>query len=319
MGFSLIGTGSAYPARKVTNDELARLVDTSDEWIHTRTGIKERYILTDETLADLAYNAAQSALLDAGIGADELDLILCATIRGDYFSPSLSCMVQQRLNANCACMDINAACSGFIYAMDVADGYFARKRVKKVLIVAADAMSKLVDWADRATCVLFGDGAAAAVLCEGDDLLSLRLTASGDTETLLIPNVEGNCPFATKESKPPYLHMNGQDVYKFAVYSLCDNLAAVIEEAGLSQEEIDYVLPHQANSRIIEAVKSRLNIGDERVLSNIERCGNTSAAGIPGLLDKGNRTHVFHKGDILALCAFGGGFVTGACVLRWGK
>ncbi|HMM32889.1 MAG TPA: 3-oxoacyl-ACP synthase, partial [Clostridia bacterium] len=194
MGFSLIGTGSAYPARRVTNDELSKLVDTSDEWIRTRTGVKERRVLTNETLGDIAYEAAKRALADAGIEPKELDLIVCATIRNDYITPSLACVLQKRLGASCMSLDINAACSGFLYALDVADGYFARKRVKKALVVAAEAMSKMVDWTDRATCVLFGDGAGAAVLTEGDDLLSLRVSADGNTESLGIPNIEGKSP-----------------------------------------------------------------------------------------------------------------------------
>ncbi len=319
MSFSLIGTGSAYPARSVTNDELSQLVDTSDAWIKTRTGVRDRHILGDETLTQIVHRAAQLALEDAGVAPQELDLILCATVRNDYITPSMACVLQKNLGASCISMDVNAACSGFLYAMDVADGYFARKRVKKVLVVAAEAMSKLADWKDRATCVLFGDGAGAVVLSEGDDLLSLRITASGNTESLYIPHVEGNCPFTQHAKTQPFVYMNGQDVYKFAVSSLCHDLTAVIEDAGLSQEEIDYVLPHQANSRIIDAAKGRLRIDPERYLTNIEHFGNTSAASIPILLDECNRAQIFRKGDLLAFSAFGGGFTTGACVLRWSK
>ncbi len=317
MGFSLIGTGSAYPARRVTNDELSRLVDTSDEWIRSRTGVCERRVLTGESLTDIAHDAAVRALQDAGVEPGELDLIVCATIRNDYITPSLACVLQKRLGASCVAMDINAACSGFLYALDVADGYFARRRVKKALVVAAEAMSKLVDWTDRATCVLFGDGAGAAVLAEGDDLLSLRISASGNTESLGIPNIEGDSPFSENMGKRPHVFMNGQDVYKFAVNALCRDLEAVIEAAGIRREDIAYVLPHQANSRIIDAAISKLGIAAEKYLVNIERFGNTSAASIPILLDEFRRKNAFHPGDLLALSAFGGGFTTGACVLRW--
>jgi 3-oxoacyl-[acyl-carrier-protein] synthase-3 len=317
MSFSLIGTGSAYPARRVTNDELAMLVDTSDEWIRTRTGVHERRVLTSESLGDIAYDAALHALKDAGVAPDELDLIVCATIRNDYISPSLACVLQKRLGAACVSMDVNGACSGFLYALDVVDGYFARKRAKKVLVVAAEAMSKMLDWTDRATCVLFGDGAGAAVLAEGSDLLSIRLSASGNTESLGIPNIEGNCPFSLRQGRSQHVFMNGQDVYKFAVNALCGELEAVIADAGVRQEEIAYVLPHQANSRIIEAAINKLSIGREKYLTNIERFGNTSAASIPILLDECRRKNLFHPGDLLALSAFGGGFTTGACVLRW--
>lgn len=319
MSFSITGTGSAHPKRVVTNDELSAMVDTSDEWIRTRTGVQERRVLTDETLVDIALLAAKRALEDAGVTADELDLILCATIRSDYITPTMACTLQKELGATCPAMDINAACSGFLYALDVADGYFARKRVKKVLVVAAEAMSKMADWEDRATCVLFGDAAGAAVLGEGEDLLSLKVTASGNGEHLFIPNVQGNSPFSSQQRRGPYVYMNGQEVYKFAVSSICQDLAAVISAAGLQQGQIHHVLPHQANSRIIEAAKGRLNIPADRYHMNIARFGNTSAASIPVLMDELSRAGTFKKGEYLALSAFGGGFTTGACVLRWCK
>lgn len=319
MSFSILGTGSAYPKRVVTNDELSAMVETSDEWIKTRTGVSERRVLTDETLIDIALSAAKRALDDAGVSPGDLDLILCATIRNEYITPTLACVLQKELGATCPAMDINAACSGFLYALDIADGYFARRRVQKVLVVAAEAMSKMADWTDRATCVLFGDAAGAAVLGEGEDLLSLKITASGNDEHLVIPHVQGNSPFSSVEPRDPYVYMNGQEVYKFAVSSICQDLAAVIAAAGLEQEQIHHVLPHQANSRIIEAAKGRLNIPADRYHMNIARFGNTSAASIPVLMDELSRTGTFKKGEFLALSAFGGGFTTGACVLRWCK
>lgn len=319
MSFTIMGTGSAYPARAVTNSELARLVDTNNDWIVSRTGVRERHVLTDETLEDIAYAAAERALLDAGIAPGELDFILCATIRNDFITPSLACMLQKRLGASCISMDINAACSGFLYALDVADGYFARRRVKKVLVVAAEAMSKMADWTERSTCVLFGDGAGAVVLGEGDGLLALRLSAAGNESSLNIPNTEGKSPFSTRQARPQFVYMNGQDVYKFAVGAICRDLEAVIAEAGVGEEEIAYVLPHQANLRIIDAAISKFNISREKYLVNIERFGNTSAASIPILLDESNRKNLFRDGDLLALSAFGGGFTSGACVLRWRK
>ncbi len=319
MSFSILGTGSAHPKRVVTNEELSTMVDTSDEWIRTRTGVQERRVLTDETLVDIALLAARRALDDAGVSSNELDLILCATIRNDYITPTMACMLQKELGATCPAMDINAACSGFLYALDVADGYFARKRVKKVLVVAAEAMTKMADWADRATCVLFGDAAGAVILGEGEDLLSLKVTASGNDEHLFIPNVQGNSPFSNQPRRDPYVYMNGQEVYKFAVASICQDLSAVISAAGLKQEQVHHVLPHQANSRIIEAAKGRLNIPADRYHMNIARFGNTSAASIPVLMDELSRAGTFKKGEYLALSAFGGGFTTGACVLRWCK
>jgi 3-oxoacyl-[acyl-carrier-protein] synthase-3 len=319
MSFNIIGTGSAYPLCAKSNDELSQYVETSDEWISTRTGIKSRYISTSESISDFAEQAAIHALENADTSPEELDLIICATIRGDFMTPSLACVLQKRLGATCPAFDVNAACTGFIYALDIAVGYFARKRAKKILIVAAEEMSKLVDWKDRSTCVLFGDGAGAAVLSEGDGLLSIKLSASGSEDVLRINSTAGNSPFSEISALDPYLFMNGKEVYKFAVAAMCGDLEEVIREAGLSQQDIDFVLPHQANSRIIETAKSKLNIPAERYRTNIERFGNTSSASIPILLDELNRAGELEPGNLLALSAFGGGLTTGACVIQWKK
>lgn len=321
MSFTIIGTGSAYPSCVKTNDDLSKLVDTSDEWIKTRSGISRRHICTDETITDLSVKAALSALENAGVSAQELDLIICSTVRGDYFTPSLACLVQMHINASCPAFDLNGACTGFIYALDVALGYFARKKAKKILIISAETMSKMIDWTDRATCVLFGDGAGAVVLSEGDDLLSIKLTADGNDKMLLIPSVEGDCPYSLHKDnkKNSYIYMQGQEVFKFAVNAICADLKDVIEEANITEEDIDYVLLHQANMRIIDAAKNKLNIAKEKYLANIEEYGNTSSATIPILLDESNRNNLFKKGDILAFSAFGGGLTTGACVIRWNK
>ncbi len=317
MSFKIIGTGSAHPAMAQTNDDLAKFMDTSDEWIYTRTGIKSRYVCTDETITDVAAEAGRAALENAGIRPDELDYIICTTIRGDCFTPSLACVIQKRLGARCPAFDLNAACSGFIYALDVADGFLARGRTKKILIVSCENMSKMLDWNDRSTCVLFGDGAGAVVLEQGDNLLSLYLSAQGDDEVMFIPNVSGNSPFNKTEKPDSYLTMHGQDVYKFAVNAMEHDLRKVIEDAGLKQDEVDHVLPHQANIRIINTAKKKLEIPEDRYHTNIERYGNVSSAAIPILMDELNRANAFKSGDILALSAFGGGLTTGACVLRW--
>lgn len=315
--FSIIGTGSALPVCVKTNTDLAAYVNTTDEWITTRTGIRERHICTTETLSDLAEQAARNALEMAGVLPEELDMILCATIRGDTITPSLACLVEEKIGASCPAFDLNAACSGFIYALDVAAGFFARKRVKKVLVIAAEAMSKMADWNDRSTCVLFGDGAGAVVLTEGESLLSVHLSATGNRDILYIPNVEGNCPFSEQKPQPSFLSMNGQEVYKFAVNALCSDLNTVISEAGLTSGDIDWVLPHQANIRIIETAQGRLDIPKEKVRVNIDRTGNTSASSILLLLDEMNRAGELQRGMHLALSAFGGGLTTAACVLRW--
>lgn len=319
MGFNIIGTGSAYPECAKTNEDLSGLVETSDEWISTRTGIKSRHVSTTETMTEYTSRAGRLALENAGITADDLDLIICATIRGDYITPSLGCMVQKELGASCPAFNVNAACSGFIYALDVALGYFARKKAKKILVVAAECMSKLVDWEDRSTCVLFGDGAGAVVLAEGDGLLSIKLSASGSKDFLKIDSAAGNSPFWQETELNPYLEMNGREVYKFAVSAMCSDLEEVIREAGLTVQDIDFVLPHQANMRIIETAKGKLGIPPERYRMNIERFGNTSSASIPILLDELNRAGELKSGSILAMTAFGGGMTTGACVIRWNK
>lgn len=318
MSFRIIGTGSAHPVHSVTNDNLAQIMETSDEWIYSRTGIKSRYVCTDETISDVAEAAGRAALENAGIDAAELDGIICSTIRGDYFTPSLACVVQERLGAHCPAFDLNAACSGFLYALDVADGFFVRKRVKKLLIVSCENMSKLLDWKDRSTCVLFGDGAGAAVLAEGGNLLSIRVAAYGNREIMFIPNVSGNSPFNRAPCPPSVLTWRGHDVYKYAVEEMSSQLKAAVRDAGLEEKDVTWVLPHQANLRIIDAAKKRTNIPAERFCTNISRYGNISSAAIPILMDELNRKNTFHSGDIVAMVAFGGGLTSGACVLRWG-
>lgn len=317
MSFRIAGTGSAYPDTFLTNNDIAKIVDTTDEWIYTRTGIKKRPIAEKVSLAQLSAQAAKRALEDAGSDPDELDLIICATVRADNIIPSLACSVQRLIGAKCPAFDINAACSGFIYSLAVANAFFALKKDSKVLVVAGDALSKVVDWRDRATCVLFGDAAGAVVLKRGDSLLSMHLSADGNEDVMNIPSSNGNCPFNMQEEREQYLHMNGQEVFKFAVSAMCADLEKAAAEAGVLLNDIDFVLPHQANQRIIEAAKARLNIPGERFLSNIEDFGNTSAASIPMLLDKLNRSGKLKNGQTLAMTAFGGGLTTGACILKW--
>lgn len=331
MSFTILGTGSALPGQIITNDALSQIVDTSDEWIRSRTGIAERRVCSTETAADLAYEAAINALQDSNCTANDLDMIICATISADYITPSMACVIQKRLGATCPAFDINAACTGFIYALDVAAGYFARKPDQKILVVAAEQMSRLVDWTDRSTCVLFGDGAAAAVLGKGDDLLAIQIGASGAIDPLYANNQQGNNPFVpqadTVQSETPdnevpfstYMKMDGQEVFRFAVTAMTKTVESVLQEANLQKEDIAYLLPHQANIRIIDSARNRLHLPPEKCLSNIANRGNTSAAGIAILLDEANKAGLFKKGDILAFTAFGGGLTTGACILRWGK
>ena len=212
MRFSILGTGKVVPEYILTNDELSTMVETNDEWIRTRTGIEERRVCKGETLTDLTVAAAKDALENAGVSPEQLDLIICSTMRGENITPSQGCVIQKEIGATCPAFDVNAACSGFIYALDIADGYFVRKKVKYVLVVSMDNLSNIIDWNDRSTCVLFGDGGAAAVLGEGDDLLSINLTASGNDEVLRIPHGSNSSPFYQHEEERAVLHMAGIEV-----------------------------------------------------------------------------------------------------------
>ncbi len=317
MSFEILGTGHYAPPRVVTNEELSTFLDTSDEWISRRVGVRQRRVCTTETAADLACRAALAALEMGRTDPGELDLILCATVSGDDVSPSMACTVQGRLGATCPAMDINAACSAFIYMLETAAGFFARGTVKKVLVVGAERMSRILDWEDRNTCVIFGDGAGALLLGPGEAYRSSKLYARGGDDVIKIPHFAGMSPFYENETKKPYVHMNGQETFKFAVNAMCRDLAEVIGKAGLRERDVAWVVPHQANIRIIEAAKKRLAIPPERFCSNIDRYGNTSAASIPILIDELNRSGKLGDGDYMALCSFGGGLSSAACIIRW--
>ncbi len=321
MSFIITGTGSCVPQIVLNNGMLTKIVDTSDEWITTRTGIKERRICDTETITTLAVEAAGQALADAGAAADSLDLILCTTVGGEYLTPSLACLVQQGLGAKCPAFDINAACSGFLYALEVAASFFDAGRARRVLIVSAETMSRYTDWSDRSTCVLFGDGAGAAVLDKGDGLLSIELHADGGAEHLNIPAPSGANPFAAvkRNARPSYLHMDGPEIYKFAVSNAGVNLESVIRKAGLAVKDIALFFLHQANLRIVDAIIRRLRQPKEKFPVTVNKYGNISSACIPVMLDEMNRGGKLHRGDRLALCAFGAGLTTGACVIRWEK
>ena len=292
---SFQGTGSFAPEKIVTNDDLSHMVETSDEWITKRVGVKERRVCTTETATDMGVAAAQRALEDAGVKPEELDLIIGASISADTISPGLAGMVQNRLGATCPCFDMNVACPGFLFALDVADGFFARGRVKKVLVVSSERMSGLIDWADRSTCVIFGDGAGIS-----------------------IPTKWDNSPFYENPLKKNVVNMQGQETYKFAVTSMVRDVRQVMEEAGITGEQVKAVIPHQANYRIINEARRRLpEIAPEKFLINIDRYGNTSSASEPILLDEANRQGLLQPGDYVVLTAFGGGLSTAACVIRW--
>lgn len=316
MSLKIIGTGRAVPKKIVSNDELSKFVDTNDEWISTRTGIRSRHVCTDESMTDLCEKAAKGAIVKASLKCDEIDYIICTTISGDYVTPSLACTVAQRLGINCPAFDINAACSGFIYALNVADGFLSINKAKNILIISAEMMSKHVDWNDRATCVLFGDGAGACVATQGNALKYINLTARGDVEILNLPSGSGNSPFSDKKELG-YLNMKGQDVFKFAVSMIDSQTKTALKDLNISADEIDYFVLHQANKRIIDFARTKLKQPEEKFPINIERYGNISSASIPIMLDEMIEEGKIEKGTKLLFSAFGGGLTTGTCVMIW--
>lgn len=320
MSFFIKGTGSALPVHTITNGDLAKLLDTSDEWISTRTGIRERRVITEETLTELAEEAARAAIEDSKTSPEEIDTVIVSTLRGDYLSPSMSCLIAKNLKIeNPRTLDINMACPGFIYALDVADAYFKSGKSENILIVCAESMSRLVDWTDRSICVLFGDGAGAAVLKKGDSLKSIRLTSDGDLERINLPARSGFNLYKGVVKTDSYLYMNGKEIYKFAVASSIADINSVISMAGVTPDDISLYLLHQANLRIIESVRQKLEQPPEKFPSNIGNRGNTSSASIPILLDELNKSKKIKNGSLIVLSAFGAGLSTGACVFEWNK
>lgn len=316
MSFRILGTGMSVPERIVKNDELANYVETNDEWIKQRVGIAERRVATTETCADMAEKAAKAALENAGVKPEELDLIIASTVSGDYASPSLSCLVQKRIGATCMAFDISAACSAFMFLLETAAGYFARGH-KKVLLVSSEKLSKLIDWSDRSTCVIFGDGAGAAVLGEGDSYFDSVFNVTGDDEVIRIPTYAGNSPFSALEPEKPVIHMAGQETFKYAVNAIVHDIKTLLERNSISPDEVKYVVPHQANKRIIDAASRRLGIPYEKFVVDIDKYGNTSSASLPIALDELWRSGELKRGDLVVFTAFGGGLADAACLIRW--
>ncbi len=316
--FHIIGTGMYVPERIVTNDELSTLVDTNDEWIKQRVGIAERRISTDEWTSDLAYKAALSALENANCKPEDLDYIITATVSGEYVSPSTACMVQKLLGATCPALEINAACSAFLFLLETAAGLFARKKANKILVIGAERLSGIMDWSDRGTCIIFGDGAGAAVLeSSADGYLDSVVTVQGNNEVITIPTAIGCSPFFTLENDTPYIHMMGQETFKYAVSSICNDVNTLLTQNNLTLDDISYIVPHQANKRIIDFAAKRLKVSEDKFYLNIERYGNTSSASIPIALDELNRSGKIKRGDYIILTAFGGGLANAACLIRW--
>ncbi|RBP92207.1 3-oxoacyl-[acyl-carrier-protein] synthase III [Cytobacillus firmus] len=310
MNAGIIGIGRYLPEKVVTNADLEKIVDTSDEWIRTRTGIEERRIADDSIdTSDMAYESALKALENAGIEAEDLDLILVATVTPDHPFPSVACMLQERLKASkAAAMDISAACAGFMYGIITGKQFIETGTYKHVLVVGVEKLSKVTDWNDRNTAVLFGDGAGAAVIgpvSDGRGILSFELGADGTGAKHLYQD--------------EYIIMNGREVFKFAVRQMGESCINVLDKAGLSKEDVDFLIPHQANIRIMEASRQRLELPVEKMSKTVDKYGNTSASSIPIALVEELEAGKIKDDDLLVMVGFGGGLTWGAIAMRWGR
>ena len=316
----IVGTGSYVPEQIVTNDDLAKIVETNDEWIRTRTGIRQRRIATSEGTSDLAAKAAERAIEQAGIKPEEIDLIILATSSQDYCFPSGACEVQGRVGAvNAVCYDLSAACTGFVFALNTAQAFIQSGVYRTALVVGSEVLSKLIDWKDRSTCVLFGDGAGAVVVrADETGILGFQMHSDGTKGNVLTCGARSNGNFLMNQ-KPElsYMTMDGQEVFKFAVKKVPEVISQLLEKTGTSIEEIRYFVLHQANYRIIESVAKRLKVGMEKFPANMEYYGNTSGASIPLLLDEMNRAGKLNPGDKIILSGFGGGLTWGATLIQW--
>ena len=329
----ITGTGSALPGRIVTNKELEQLVETSDEWIRERTGIAERHVSVGETVVTLASEAARKALEQAGKRAEEIDLILVATCSPEQYLPCCACQVQAAIGAvNALAFDVNAACSGFLFALNTADAYLRTGLAENALVIGSEVLSKLVDWTDRGSCILFGDGAGAVVVerCEASPgILGRALHSDGTGGGVLQCGArELTTPYARTsaaktdqkqqtDDREHYIQMDGQEVYRFATRRVPQCIEEALADAGLAVPDIDLFVMHQANARIIDAVAKRLHADREKFPTNLERVGNLSSASIPVLLDELHRQGKLHRGDRIVLAGFGAGLTIGACVMTW--
>lgn len=320
MPARMIGTGSALPKKAFGNKELEKLVDTTDEWIKSRTGIENRYIAVEESTTSMAVEAAKRAMEDAGVGAEELDLIIVGTISGDMCFPSTACQVQSAILAtNATAFDINAACAGFLFGLTIAEAYMKAGMAQTALVIGAETLSKMMDWNDRSTCVLFGDGAGAAVIKKEETGIEGIVQGSDGARggALVCKNRPVNNPFVHNGFLTDYTKMDGQAVYKFAVQTVPRAIEEVLDKTGVKAEEIKYFLLHQANIRIIESVARKLNQPLSKFPANLQECGNISAGSVPILLDFVNKSGKLVRGDKIVLAGFGAGLTWGAAVLTW--
>lgn len=320
MSARIIGTGSALPGKVVSNQDLEKMMDTTDEWIRSRTGIEKRHISVEETTTSMAASAAKRAMENAGVSADEIDLIIVGTVSGDMCFPSTACQVQSAIGAiHAVAFDINAACAGFLFGLTIADAYMKAGMAGTALIIGAETLSKMMDWNDRSTCVLFGDGAGAAIVRKDDTgIISIVQGSDGARgDALTCYNRLVNNPFVENEKELDYTKMDGQAVYKFAVKTVPAAIMQALEQAGVQADEIKYFLLHQANIRIIEAVAKKMGQPIQKFPTNLQECGNISAGSVPILLDNVNQKGELKKGDKIVLAGFGAGLTWGAAVLTW--
>ncbi len=321
---TITGTGSYVPERVLTNADLEKMVDTTDEWIVSRSGIRERHIARpDEATSDMAAEASRRALAQAGVAAEDVDLIIVATVTPDMMLPNTACFVQNLIGArNATCFDLEAACSGFLYAMNVASQFIRTGAVKTALVIGAEKLSTVTDWEDRATCVLFGDGAGAVVLQACDAPRGFLATVTGSdgalADLLKIPGGGSRNPTSTEtvQKRMHCMQMVGKEVFKNAVRSMGDAARNALEQSGLTLDDVACVVPHQANIRIVNAIRERLGVAPEKFYVNLDRFGNMSAASIPVALDEAVRNGRIKAGDVVVMVAFGGGFTWGASVIR---
>ena len=320
MTTRIIGTGSYLPKTVVTNDDLAKIMDTSDEWIRTRTGIRERHLVTEETTTSMCVEAAKRALENANVAAEEIDLIIVGTVSGDDVTPSTACRVQAEIGAmNAVAFDMNAACAGFVFGLNTANAYLTAGIYKTALVLGAETLSKIMDWNDRSTCVLFGDGAGAAVV-KADDTGLLAFEQGCDGSKWHVLACEGrrnNNPLVSNDTTLDYVHMDGQEVYKFAVSTIPASIQRVLEKANMTTDDVTYYVLHQANIRILQSVAKRLKVSEDKFPICLDHCGNLSAASIPVLLDEINRKGMLKAGDKMILSGFGAGLTWGTVLLEW--
>lgn len=313
----IIGTGSALPEKVITNDMLAGFLDTSDEWIVTRTGIHTRRLLSGETLRELALKAALAALDASGLRPQDIDYLICSNVANSYVSPSLGSIILGPLGCCCPTFDMNGACAGLVYALDVADAFLKSKDVKNILVVAAEQPSRFCNWHDRATSVLFGDGASALVVTRGEGFFDFRLTGNTHTDVMYYKRAMEPTPYDCVKEQTTPLVMEGREVFRLAVEASIQDVDTLLERNGMKGSDIDLFLLHQANMRIIECIREHLEQPREKFPTNIQKYGNTSSASIGILIDELSRAGELKDGATLMLSSFGGGFVTGAALLKW--